>query len=113
MFNPMRSRQGSLLSIARSHHLVVLVNSVIPFLDVGIRQEPHVLFGNDPARFVHRVDQSGVHPRQLKIAALHDIHQSLAVTIQFTGRSTRTNPMVGPATSSPCMWAAFLEPACS
>jgi superfamily II DNA or RNA helicase len=35
---------------------------------------------------------------ELKIAALHDIHQSLAVTIQFTGRFTRSNPNVGDAT---------------
>jgi superfamily II DNA or RNA helicase len=35
---------------------------------------------------------------ELKIAALHDIHQSLAVTIQFTGRFTRSNPQVGVAT---------------
>lgn len=35
---------------------------------------------------------------ELKIAALHDIHQSLAVTIQFTGRFTRVNPKVGDAT---------------
>jgi superfamily II DNA or RNA helicase len=35
---------------------------------------------------------------ELKIAAVHDIHQSLAVTIQFTGRFTRSNPKVGDAT---------------
>ena len=35
---------------------------------------------------------------QLKVAALHDIHQSLAVTIQFTGRFTRTSSNVGNAT---------------
>jgi superfamily II DNA or RNA helicase len=35
---------------------------------------------------------------ELKIAALHDIHQSLAVTIQFTGRFTRGNAKVGDAT---------------
>jgi superfamily II DNA or RNA helicase len=35
---------------------------------------------------------------ELKIAALHDIHQSLAVTIQFAGRFTRSNPKVGEAT---------------
>ncbi|MFY9732353.1 MAG: DEAD/DEAH box helicase family protein [Candidatus Acidiferrales bacterium] len=35
---------------------------------------------------------------ELKIAALHDIHQSLAVTIQFAGRFTRSNPKVGDAT---------------
>jgi superfamily II DNA or RNA helicase len=28
---------------------------------------------------------------QLKIAALHDLHKSLAITLQFTGRFTRTN----------------------
>ena len=35
---------------------------------------------------------------QLKIAALHDIHKSLAVTIQFTGRFTRTTSGIGEAT---------------
>ena len=35
---------------------------------------------------------------QLKIAALHDIHKSLAVTIQFTGRFTRTTSEIGEAT---------------
>jgi superfamily II DNA or RNA helicase len=39
---------------------------------------------------------------QLKIAALHDIHKSLAITLQFTGRFTRTigrdEPPVGEAT---------------
>ncbi|MDD5415922.1 MAG: DEAD/DEAH box helicase family protein [Candidatus Daviesbacteria bacterium] len=35
---------------------------------------------------------------ELKIAALHDAHKSLAITIQFTGRFTRTNPNIGDAT---------------
>jgi superfamily II DNA or RNA helicase len=35
---------------------------------------------------------------QLKIAALHDIHKSLAVTIQFIGRFTRTASGLGSAT---------------
>ncbi len=35
---------------------------------------------------------------QLKIAALHDIHKSLAVTIQFAGRFTRTAKGLGEAT---------------
>lgn len=35
---------------------------------------------------------------ELKVAALHDVHKSLAVTLQFTGRFTRTNPNVGRAT---------------
>jgi len=35
---------------------------------------------------------------QLKIAALHDIHKSLAVTLQFVGRFTRTATGLGDAT---------------
>jgi superfamily II DNA or RNA helicase len=35
---------------------------------------------------------------QLKIAALHDIHKSLAITLQFIGRFTRTAADVGDAT---------------
>jgi hypothetical protein len=34
----------------------------------------------------------------LKIAALHDVHKSLAVTLQFTGRFTRSSSKVGEAT---------------
>ncbi|MBM7558160.1 DEAD/DEAH box helicase [Halanaerobacter jeridensis] len=35
---------------------------------------------------------------ELKIAALHDIHKSLGVTLQFTGRFTRTKSNIGEAT---------------
>ncbi len=35
---------------------------------------------------------------ELKIAALHDVHKSLAVTLQFTGRFTRTKKTLGDAT---------------
>ena len=35
---------------------------------------------------------------RLKIAALHDIHKSLPVTVQFTGRFTRAVPRLGDAT---------------
>lgn len=35
---------------------------------------------------------------ELKIAALHSIHKSLAVTLQFTGRFTRTKSTIGDAT---------------
>jgi superfamily II DNA or RNA helicase len=35
---------------------------------------------------------------ELKIAALHDPHRSLAVTLQFTGRFTRTSGRIGDAT---------------
>ncbi|MDK2014635.1 MULTISPECIES: DEAD/DEAH box helicase [unclassified Deinococcus] len=35
---------------------------------------------------------------ELKIAALHELHRSLAVTLQFTGRFTRSKPNLGDAT---------------
>ncbi len=35
---------------------------------------------------------------ELKIAALHDTHKSIAVTIQFVGRFTRQDPRLGDAT---------------
>jgi superfamily II DNA or RNA helicase len=35
---------------------------------------------------------------ELKIAALHSIHKSLAITLQFTGRFTRTKSTIGDAT---------------
>lgn len=35
---------------------------------------------------------------ELKIAAMHDIHKSLAITLQFTGRFTRTKDTIGEAT---------------
>lgn len=35
---------------------------------------------------------------ELKIAALHDMHKSLAITLQFTGRFTRTKGTIGDAT---------------
>lgn len=35
---------------------------------------------------------------ELKIAAIHDIHKSLAITLQFTGRFTRTRMDLGDAT---------------
>lgn len=36
---------------------------------------------------------------ELKIAALHDPHKSLAITLQFIGRFARTNQRIGPATA--------------
>ncbi len=35
---------------------------------------------------------------ELKIAALHNVHKSLAITLQFTGRFTRVKPQIGEAT---------------
>ena len=53
---------GPLLSIIRSVHVAVLLNGVIPFLEVGIGEELHIMLGNNPARLVHRIDQCGVQP---------------------------------------------------
>ncbi len=52
------------------------------------------------ARVVVCVDMfgEGFDLPELKIAALHDVHKSLAVTLQFTGRFTRTQANVGDAT---------------
>ena len=55
---------------------------------------------NRQSRIIVCVDMlgEGFDLPQLKIAALHDIHKSLAVTIQFAGRFTRTDPSLGEAT---------------
>lgn len=55
---------------------------------------------NRNARIVVYVDMfgEGFDLPQLKVAALHDVHKSLAVTLQFTGRFTRTEESVGEAT---------------
>jgi hypothetical protein len=43
---------------------------------------------------------------ELKIAAMHDVHKSLAITLQFTGRFSRSNPQIGNAT----MIASSVDP---
>lgn len=52
------------------------------------------------ARIIICVDMlgEGFDLPELKIAALHDIHKSLGVTLQFTGRFTRTRHDIGEAT---------------
>ena len=58
--------------------------------------------GSDGARIVVCVDMlgEGFDLPNLKVAALHDIHKSLAVTLQFVGRFTRKGPAtkIGEAT---------------
>lgn len=58
-------------------------------------------FRNRKSRVVVCVDMlgEGFDLPQLKIAAIHDIHKSLAVTLQFIGRFTRTLEGVGEATA--------------
>ncbi len=52
------------------------------------------------ARIVICVDMlgEGFDLPSLKIAALHDMHKSLTITLQFTGRFTRTSESIGDAT---------------
>jgi len=56
---------------------------------------------NRSARIVVCVDMlgEGFDLPQLKVAAIHDVHKSLAVTLQFIGRFTRTLAQVGEATA--------------
>ena len=55
---------------------------------------------NHHCRIVVCVDMlgEGFDLPQLKIAVMHDIHKSLAITLQFIGRFTRTLPNIGEAT---------------
>ncbi len=55
---------------------------------------------NKKSRIIICVDMlgEGFDLPELKIAALHDIHKSLGVTLQFTGRFTRTTNKIGDAT---------------
>jgi len=56
---------------------------------------------NRASRIIVCVDMlgEGFDLPQLKIAAIHDVHKSLAVTLQFIGRFTRTLSEVGDATA--------------
>jgi len=63
------------------------------------QQATDALF-NRESRIVVCVDMfgEGFDLPQLKIAALHDVHKSLGVTIQFTGRFARSTEELGDAT---------------
>lgn len=63
------------------------------------------------ARIIVCVDMlgEGFDLPELKIAALHDMHKSLAITLQFTGRFTRTNSNIGDATIVANIAAAGVE----
>ena len=58
----------------------------------GERREAIHMLRDRTSRIIVCVDMlgEGFDLPQLKIAALHDIHKSLAITLQFTGRFTRT-----------------------
>ncbi len=78
-------------------HAPVLAHSELPAEEK--RRAVENLRGRN-ARIVVCVDMfgEGFDLPQLKVAALHDVHKSLAVTLQFTGRFTRTEENVGDAT---------------
>lgn len=64
------------------------------------KQESLVALGERASRIIVCVDMlgEGFDLPSLKIAALHGVHKSLAITLQFTGRFTRSAPGIGDAT---------------
>src|SRR5437867_1395705 len=78
------------------HRPVLLHNKIA----ATARREALEQLRNRHSRIVVCVDMlgEGYDLPQLKIAALHDMHKSLAVTLQFTGRFTRTEANIGEAT---------------
>ncbi len=75
----------------------VLIHSEVPEL---ARQDRLNQLKSRHARIVVCVDMfgEGFDFPELKIAAMHSIHKSLAITLQFTGRFTRTKGTIGDAT---------------
>lgn len=82
--------------IAGDYHPVLLHSRQ----GVALRREALQQLRGGESRIVVCVDMlgEGFDLPQLKIAALHDIHKSLAITLQFTGRFTRHTEDVGNAT---------------
>lgn len=87
----------NLYSDAASEHAPVLVHSRVPRAE---RKERMERIQDRRSRVVVCVDMfgEGFDLPALKVAALHDIHKSLAVTLQFIGRFTRPDPRIGDAT---------------
>lgn len=96
-------------SIRRAKDLQVLYETLAPLqkpivihsdLPQGERRQALRRLQQRDTRVVCCVDMlgEGFDMPDLKVAALHDMHQSLAVTLQFTGRFARTRSDLGPAT---------------
>lgn len=83
--------------LAPQHHPVVIHNRV----SAGERQEVLRRLRSRESRIVVCVDMlgEGFDLPELKIAALHDMHRGLAITLQFIGRFTRTSNTIGRATA--------------
>lgn len=75
----------------------VLIHSQLPTKEIATRLETLKTRQSRIAICVNMFGEGFDFP-ELTIAALHDIHQSLSVTIQFTGRFARSKPNVGAAT---------------
>lgn len=82
--------------LAPNHHPLIIHNGI----GQRTRREALRSLIARESRIVVCVDMlgEGFDLPQLKIAALHDMHRSLAVTLQFTGRFTRTSENIGDAT---------------
>jgi superfamily II DNA or RNA helicase len=93
-------RATALYEIYRQHpeYNTVLIHSKLPKEE---QREAIACLRDRRSRVVVCVDMfgEGFDLPELKIAALHDIHKSLGITLQFTGRFTRSkNERIGTAT---------------
>lgn len=79
------------------HYKPVLIHSELTSTE---RTERFSALRRRETRIVVCVDMlgEGFDLPELKIAALHDMHKSLAITLQFVGRFTRTTEKIGNAT---------------
>lgn len=95
-------------SIAEATRLHALYRELAPDLEpqllhsqVGVvaRRAAFAALDARNSRIVVCVDMlgEGYDLPQLKVAALHDVHRSLGITLQFIGRFARTSDSVGPA----------------
>ena len=75
----------------------VVIHSQLPMKEIAARLDALKARQSRIAICVNMFGEGFDFP-ELKIAALHDIHQSLSVTIQFTGRFARSKLNVGAAT---------------
>jgi superfamily II DNA or RNA helicase len=77
-------------------------NPVIVHSDMSVSEKRQALAAllDRQSRIIVCVDMlgEGFDLPELKIAGLHDRHKSIAVTLQFTGRFTRSKPSLGDAT---------------
>lgn len=82
--------------LAPEHSPIVLHNEV----SAGETKELLARLRNGDSKIVVCVDMlgEGFDLPELKIAAVHDSHKSLAITLQFTGRFTRSRSDLGDAT---------------